>query len=356
MGWVELRSGGMRALRAVRSRMGGAVIVLTYHRVQDISLDPQRLAVPVARFDEHVAALSSRYELMTAGDLFRRMAEGVKLPRRGLVITLDDGYADSLGAALPVLKAHDACATVFVSSGFVAGNREFWWDELERLVLAAPELPTSLALDVGGKPFRREIAQGTRELSAEVVATFSGWDFTKAANHPRQQLYVDLTAFVEPLSATDREFALAALREQTGVAAIVRPEKRPLSAAELPTLEAGGHVEIGAHTVSHVRLGQRSVAEQREEIVGSKAALEQMCGHDVVSFSYPYGTAGSFTAETERLVREAGFLGAVTTELGAGVPWGTASRGANRYAVPRMATANVPAAELIATIDKRLAL
>ena len=356
MGWIELRSSGMGVLRRARSAAGGAVVVLTYHRVLDAPLDPQRLAVPVARFDEHVAAVSARYDLMTAGELFRRMAEGIELPRRGLVITLDDGYPDALTTALPILKAHDAPATVFVSSGFMDTGREFWWDELERLVLTARELPASLDLATAGVAFRRDLAPETRELSADDVAGFTGWDFTLPVAHPRQRLYLDLAAVVEPLSGAGRERALVALRQQTGAAARARPEKRALTAAELPALEAGGHVEIGAHTVNHVRLAGLPLAEQRDEIAGSKVALERACGHTVNSFSYPYGTKGSFTRQTQHLVREAGFLGAVTTQLGAGLPWGSASRTTDRFAVPRMATAGISAAELIETIDKRLGL
>ncbi len=47
-------------------------------------------------------------------ELMRAHAEG----RRGLVgLTFDDGYADFLHEALPVLRSHGCTATVFVLPG-----------------------------------------------------------------------------------------------------------------------------------------------------------------------------------------------------------------------------------------------
>ena len=76
MGWLHARSAGMRALRRFRASGGGAAVVLTYHRVQDLTIDPLRLAIAPSLFAEHVAAVAGRYELMTAGTLFRHLSEG----------------------------------------------------------------------------------------------------------------------------------------------------------------------------------------------------------------------------------------------------------------------------------------
>lgn len=333
MGFVEIRSSGMSLMRRARSALGGAAVILTYHRVADAVQDPHGLAVRPERFQEHIAAFASRYELMTAGSLLRRLAEGRRLPHNGLVITLDDGYADALTHARPILEAHSAPATVFVASGFVTGQREFWWDELERLVLTPPSLPERLELRLPDTVFERTLS----DLG-------------------RAQLYLDLNRLLEPLPASARESALEQLSRQTGAPHAVREDVRPLKPEELPVLAADGLVEIGAHTVHHVRLGSLPIDEQREEIEGSKRALEAALGHEVVSFSYPYGTAGSFGRHAERIVREAGFLGAVTTQLGGKLPWASVSARSDRFALPRTATADVPASELIATIDKRLGL
>lgn len=340
---TRARSAGMSALRRLRSAVGGAVVVLTYHRVTDSVDDSHGIAVPAARFAEHVEAFAGRYELMTASDLMRRLSEGAPLPRRGLCITIDDGYSDALSAALPVLSQHGVPATVFVCSGFIDEPREFWWDELERLVVHSRALPRRIDLAAGQTRF-------VRELPAEASVS------SPSALAARSDLSRDLTSLLEPLSNEEREAVLSRLRELTGQTRLVRSERRPLNAAELERLARSGLVEIGAHTVNHVRLGSRRLPEQRDEIERSKRRLEEMTGAPVVTFSYPHGTPGSYSRATERLVREAGFVGAVTTRLGTRLPWGSVSRGSDRFALPRTATADVPAGDLVALIDKRLGL
>ena len=48
-------------------------------------------------------------------------------------------------------------------------------------------------------------------------------------------------------------------------------------------------IEFGAHTLTHPDLTRIGLAEAREEIVSSKAVLQQALGAEVHSFCYPYG-------------------------------------------------------------------
>jgi peptidoglycan/xylan/chitin deacetylase (PgdA/CDA1 family) len=66
-------------------------------------------------------------------------------------------------------------------------------------------------------------------------------------------------------------------------------------------------IDIGAHTVTHARLSSLPPEQQCREITESKRALEERLGHPVASFSYPFGNHADYTADTVRLVREAGF-------------------------------------------------
>ena len=75
-------------------------------------------------------------------------------------------------------------------------------------------------------------------------------------------------------------------------------------------MEDGVLIEIGAHTVTHPPLPTRPLDEQREEIRQSKADLERLLCHPVVSFAYPHGR---HAAETVAEVRSAGFRVACTT-------------------------------------------
>ena len=81
----------------------------------------------------------------------------------------------------------------------------------------------------------------------------------------------------------------------------------------LQELDGAGLVEIGAHTRSHADLRAQGKDKRWEEIVGSKAILEEGLGHPIASFCYP---SGFYNAEVVADVRRAGYLTAVTTAYG----------------------------------------
>lgn len=86
---------------------------------------------------------------------------------------------------------------------------------------------------------------------------------------------------------------------------------------QVRTLDRGGTLQFGAHTVTHPNLTAISDDAARREIVGSKAALEARVGHPVATFCYP---AGLFGARERRLVAEAGFRLATSCEPGVNTP------------------------------------
>lgn len=76
-----------------------------------------------------------------------------------------------------------------------------------------------------------------------------------------------------------------------------------MSAAEVLEL-AGAGVEIGAHSVDHVRLDDLSYADALDQLRRSKAELEDLLGKPIASMAYPYGRTSE---QTVRAVREAGY-------------------------------------------------
>ncbi len=88
--------------------------------------------------------------------------------------------------------------------------------------------------------------------------------------------------------------------------------------------------EIGSHTVHHTELGKAGLAAQVEEIQQSKNMLEQRLKVPVHFLAYPYG---SFTGNSEYLLRGAGYRGACT-----GLP-GLNDQAGNYYHLRRI---NIP--------------
>src|SRR5262249_33719327 len=76
-------------------------------------------------------------------------------------------------------------------------------------------------------------------------------------------------------------------------------------------LAAGQH--IGSHGLTHRNLTKLSVADAREQILGSKKKLEDLFGAPVRHFCYPHG---KWNARARDLVEEAGYATACTTQFG----------------------------------------
>ena len=82
---------------------------------------------------------------------------------------------------------------------------------------------------------------------------------------------------------------------------------------QIEELYYSGLVDFGSHSVSHVNLQALSKTEMEKEVFDSKYQLEELLNIPIDFFSYPGGKYNSFT---EELVNNAGYLAAVSTDLG----------------------------------------
>lgn len=277
---------GLGRLRVVagkiQNRLSPGTLILLYHRVAELPLDPLLLSVTPAHFEEHLQVLSRVTKPLSLRTLVRSLQANDVTPH-GVVVTFDDGAADNLRNAKPLLERYNIPATVFVATEYSKGEREFWWDELERLLLTSPELPETLNLKVNGTSVK--------------------WN----ANDSREQLYQRLGDSLRLLPSAKRFDILGELQRWSGLGATPRQSHRALSHEEIRQLADGGLVEIGAHTVTHPVLSAIPVAQQQQEISESKTQLERILNQPVVSFAYPYGTRDDYTHDSVEIVKQTKF-------------------------------------------------
>ncbi len=93
-----------------------------------------------------------------------------------------------------------------------------------------------------------------------------------------------------------------------------------------------GLVEIGCHTLDHVYLPREKLTEARRQIFGCKSQLESRFDVKVNHFAYP---GGYFNEVVAKLVAEAGFETAVSTQPGAEHTF------ASRYFLSRLRVGNL---------------
>ena len=255
---AALERSGLGALLRVAPTWRG-LLALTYHRIGtpgDAPVDRAMWDATLEDFDTQVAFLARNFDIVGPADV------GPQPAGRHVLITFDDGYRDNYTHALPILRAYNATATFFLTTGFLDRPRLAWWDEIAWMVRTS-----------GGD-------------GAEIPA---------------------LLDRVKTLPGTQREDWLNRLGASTGAgrapaAAAAEQWMTWRMAREL--LAAG--MTVGGHTVSHPILARLDEDAQRAEVVACRARLEAELGIPMRWFSYPNGDGGSFDARTRAIVAEAG--------------------------------------------------
>ncbi|NIN12696.1 MAG: polysaccharide deacetylase family protein [Gemmatimonadales bacterium] len=269
------------------------------------------MCVSPSHFAQHLAVIRERANPIRLSELVRGLEED-RIPPRAVVVTFDDGYADNLYRAKPLLEQTAVPATVFVITGRIGG--ELWWDELARIVATASA--PNLSIELPGTGFR--------------------WGSGgSAGSDPRTELLQALQRALQSLGDDARADALAQIRDSLADGTPGRVTHRCLDADELSALAGGDLIEVGAHSHTHPDLASLTGEDQRREVERSKAALEQLVDRPVQGFSYPHG---SFNDASRRIVRECGFASACgsTPDL--------SRRRSDLFALPRLFVSDIDGA------------
>jgi peptidoglycan/xylan/chitin deacetylase (PgdA/CDA1 family) len=312
----------LEARKRVYGRADDGAVILMYHRVAEVSVDPWGLCVSPANFAAHLEILRSR----ASPTPLRRLAmgRGTASWARSVVVTLDDGYVDAVDAA-NLLLARDVPATVFVTTGNIGQNREFWWDELNRYLLLPGTLPATLELTIAGKTHRWHLG-GAVDYAEDAYRSNRTLLAFQAERGTRHALYYSIWKLLVRLGHEERTSILAEIGRWAGDRGAARRGYRTLTSDEILAVAEGGLVDIGAHTVTHPEMPSRSVGDQEWEIRQSRDSLQEILGRPLLSFSYPHGEHSRATVD---LVAGAGFSWACTAAPG------TARPGGNRLRLPR---------------------
>lgn len=311
-----------RIAKRVRNRIAPGGLILMYHRVTEIEFDPWKLCVSPSYFAEHLQVLQKLGCAVRLQQLNQTLKNG-KRPHRQVVITFDDGYTDNLYNAKPLLEKYEIPATIFLTTGYMQQEREFWSDELERILLQPGTLPEVLSLNINGTSYE--------------------WKLDATANDSGYSLYYSLYELLYPLPARERSHLLDQLLLWANKEPELRLTHRMMTMKELSSLQPGNIIEIGGHTVTHPFLATISPEQQLHEIQENKIQLEEIFGQTIESFAYPHG---NYNSETSEIVRQAGFTCACTTNAN------IVGKNSDRFQLPRFAVENWNGEEFAKQLSK----
>lgn len=269
----------------------GRIVILMYHRINHGSdTDTLGLSISPLFFDRQLEFLKSHYKVISLADAVTMVSNGIPEGCQ-VVITFDDGYRDNYDYAFPLLKKHQIPATIFVSVDAVeTGN--FGWYAFDKAIMDTRI--TSIDLT---------------QFNLGVIPLATRGDKERAIVSLHQELKRRDNRICESVIET----VVDTLAQKSN------PERIIMSWDEAREMLESGLVTIGSHTITHPILTrvERNIA--RDEIIRSKAMLEERLGTVVDLFAYPNGRAEDFDDEIIGMIMDAGYRAACTTIHGSTV-------------------------------------
>jgi peptidoglycan/xylan/chitin deacetylase (PgdA/CDA1 family) len=278
----------------------GYLTILLYHRVlaEPDALMPLDFDAPL--FDGQMAALASVFHVLPLEEALARLSAGT-LPARAVCITFDDGYRDNLEVACPILRRHGLPATFFIASGFLNGGRMFH----DTAVEAVRRFPSG---DIDLTPF----GLGWRKIDGI---------------ESRRSVMDALVKAIKYLSLEDR---IELSDRLASMAQSPLPADLMMTSEQVRELRGLG-MTVGGHTHDHPILAKVSTELARSQIETNRDYLTTLLGEKPRLFAYPNGKpVTDYNEEHVRLVKEAGYKGAVS------VAFGAATQKSDPFEVPRI--------------------
>ncbi len=273
--------------------------IFIFHRVLPAP-DPLLPWEPDAQqFDWIVRFISRSYQVLPLAEAADRLARR-SLPTAAAAITFDDGYADNVQVAVPVLRRYGVTATFFIATAYLDGGR-MWNDDV---IEAARVFPAGFA-----------------DLNAMGLGVYELGDVSS-----RLRCYEAVLPQIKYLEPSRRERIARAMARQAGVA---DRSDLMMTSDQLKSLAAAG-MDVGGHTMTHPILQRVDEAVAKREIVEGRGKLESLLGAPPCVFAYPNGAPGRDYSERHvEMVRQAGYTAAVSTSPEIAGP------GADLFQLPR---------------------
>ncbi|MCS7296746.1 MAG: polysaccharide deacetylase family protein [Bacteroidia bacterium] len=266
----------------VRRFYEGEAVILALHRVSrtpslmgsSFCLHPERL--------QHLLLhlIKKGYTFISLEALLYALQADHPL-HKAIVLTIDDGYADFLEEAYPILKQLKIPFTMYVVSSFAKKELFPWWVGLDHLI----------------QERHKFILEGYSYEAKD-------WKKKKRLFSHLQRRYLRESPH-KACGAIESAFRKAGLPSE-------KLYEVCLDTYALHSLSQDSLCRIGAHTVSHPWLPSLDWEKWERELSHSKAFLEAVLQRLVVDFAYPYGGPQDIPTGLERLLSEIGYRSAVT--------------------------------------------
>jgi len=257
------------------------------------------IVVSPEMFCNQVKFLKRNYKIIPLEYLVRCIRHGIKIPDKSAVITFDDGWRDNYLFAFPILRKLEIPAMIFLSTGFIGTERLFW-----------PEM-LIYCLSYHREKCLKNIAQLEELLSEKGRHLLK--KILKGESRGVESLLHSLIEELKDHSPHSRDRVMEILRRNVSLGFNEETDRRVMMNWEEVQEMAEAGISFGSHGIDHEILTKISQQDQVRELSESKRLLEDRDVASAPAFAYPNG---NYNEEIKKLVTDAGYICAVSTEKG----------------------------------------
>lgn len=205
------------------------ITILIYHRVgarTSTSVD-----LPTARFDEQMAHLADSCRMLSLDEVAVELESGAAPDdqRPAVAVTFDDGTADFVDEALPVLERYGVPVTYYVATDFIERQRPFPDDGVPMTWSAAAEAVASGLVTIGSHT-------DTHLLLDRVTGDAAAAELDRSIDRIGERLGVRPHHFAYPKAVLGSPAAQAEVRARFRTATIARTRPNRHGRADLHRL------------------------------------------------------------------------------------------------------------------------
>ena len=287
-------------------KLSGKLLILMYHRIvnkrtSNIYLQDGMYVDPDT-FRMHIKYLIRNFTVVSLDCIPQIVHRKSTLVgnKPYCILTFDDGWRDFYENAFPILRTFNVCATVFLPIDFIGTNNIFWTDRLSNSIYNIEQSRKNgiighnnikYRIDNIDKILNMNISIGKKiDLAIKTLKLLHKDEIDDILSYLTEKYSIEIKHF----NSNNRYF---------------------LSWEEIREMHGSGIIYFGSHSKSHILLNNITEKEIRNELILSKNKLieENLVQSSFIPFAYPNG---NYTEKIARMVEEAGYSLALTTQKG----------------------------------------
>ena len=258
---------------------------------------PLRPQIAPSYLFKSLKTLKNNYTFISLEHATEMIKGSLPLIKNAIVLTIDDGYKNSIKYGLPIFEYLKIPVTIFVSTNHIEKRIPFWFDRLD---YALQQIQSDKMVEIAGKSYFLNVSN--------------------IAN--TKKIYKNIRDYVKSLKMNDFEmvsefnFLSKQLEDESGkkIEDIFENDdwSSILSWDDIKNVDTE-LVDWGSHSVDHIRLNLINNDIAKKQVIESKRQIEKNTGKVCKHFCYPYG---GYNDKIVSITKRSGYHAAVTVEEG----------------------------------------